>query len=528
MTERIAPDALKARIAGADEIAVLDVREEGAFAAGHLLLARSLPLSRLELGLAALVPRLATPIALIDEGDGLSERAARKLAEFGYSDVALLDGGMAAWRGAGLSVFSGVNVPSKAFGEFVEERFHTPSISAEELKAKIDGGEDLVILDSRPWTEYVRMNIPGGIDVPGAELAYRVHDIARSPETLVVVNCAGRTRSIIGAQSLINAGVANPIVALRNGTMGWQLAGFQIENGADRRAPEVSAHGLARAKEAAANVAARFGVRAIDPATLEIFKREAETRSLYLLDVRSPEEYEVGHIPGSVSAPGGQLVQATDRYVGTLRARLVLVDDTGVRATMTAAWLRQMGWSDAFVLADGLDGALETGPERKRVLGLDRAISGEISPRELKGALATGRAIVVDLGSSLAYRTAHIPNAWFAVRSRLARGLARVPRAETLVLTSEDGLVARLAAAEADSYGPVRVLAGGTEAWRRAGLPMAAGPGHMADEPDDVWLRPYDRTSSVEAAMREYLEWEVGLVRAVERDGTLRFPKFGA
>ena len=67
--------------------------------------------------------------------------------------------------------------------------------------------------------------------MPGAELVLRVRDIAPSPDTTIVVNCAGRTRSIIGAQSLINAGIPNKVVALRNGTMGWHLAGFTCDKG---------------------------------------------------------------------------------------------------------------------------------------------------------------------------------------------------------------------------------------------------------------------------------------------------------
>src|SRR5690606_35290739 len=116
-----------------------------------------------------------------------------------------------------------------------EHQSGTPSVSADELHAMMRGGERMVVLDSRPWTEYRRMNIPTGIDCPGAELAYRVHDSVHDPDTTVVVNCAGRTRSIIGAQSLINAGVRNKVVALRNGTMGWALSGYDLENGAERR-----------------------------------------------------------------------------------------------------------------------------------------------------------------------------------------------------------------------------------------------------------------------------------------------------
>src|SRR4029079_11367850 len=241
----------------------------------------------------------------------------------------------------------------------------TPSIAADELDRLIRAGTDMVVLDSRPFDEYQRVSIPTAVNVPGAELALRIRDLAPSPQTLVVVNCAGRTRSIIGAQSLINAGVPNKVVALRNGTMGWTLAGLACESGKARRAPTVSPAGLAWAKSAAAGVAARFGITRIDRATLERWRADGG-RTLYLLGVRDPGEYAAGHVAGALSAPGGQLVQATDQYVGTLGARIVLVDDAEVRAVMTASWLRQMGWADVSVLAEA---GGETGWPAPAVLG---------------------------------------------------------------------------------------------------------------------------------------------------------------
>ncbi|HEY0522778.1 MAG TPA: rhodanese-like domain-containing protein [Stellaceae bacterium] len=531
----VPPGELKAMLGDGAELAVLDVREEGLFAQGHLLLAASLPLSRLEIRLAALVPRRGTRIVVCDEhgsaDGGLAQKAAGRLLDFGYGNVAVLKGGVAGWRAAGHELFSGVYVPSKAFGEFVEHRCDTPRLDAAELKAKLDAGEDVLILDSRPMSEYRVMSIPGGIDCPGAELVYRVHDLVKSPDTLVVVNCAGRTRSIIGAQSLIDAGLPNRVAALKNGTMGWHLAGFALEHGKRRHAPDPSPEGLARAKQAAARVAERFGVRRIDHAALHRFEAERETRSLYLLDVRSPGEYAAGHLPGARSAPGGQLVQATDSYVGTRNARLVLADGgDGVRATMTASWLVQMGWDDVYVLADALLGEpLEVGAERTPVFGLPPRGVAAVAPATLDEMMKEGVAVVVDLASSLDYREAHIPGAWFAVRSRFADSVARLPGSGALVLTSPDGVLARVAAADLAAAAPTRpvhVLAGGTEAWRAAGLPLAGGEENLTDTPDDVWYRPYDRRDGVEAAMQDYLRWEVDLVTQIERDGDARFRTF--
>ncbi|HXL48507.1 MAG TPA: rhodanese-like domain-containing protein, partial [Xanthobacteraceae bacterium] len=227
--------ALKAMLADRHELALVDLREELIFAQNHLLFARSAPLSRLELNFTRLVPRRGTRIVLCDDADGLVERASAILARAGYTNLHALAGGVAAWAKAGFELFSGVNVPSKAFGEFVEHAAATPSISAEELARLMHERSDFVVLDSRPFDEYQRVSIPTAVNVPGAELVLRVRDLATSPETTVVVNCAGRTRSIIGAQSLINAGVPNKVVALRNGTMGWTLAGLACESGKTRR-----------------------------------------------------------------------------------------------------------------------------------------------------------------------------------------------------------------------------------------------------------------------------------------------------
>ena len=520
---------LRAMLIDGEELALLDVREEGVFAKRHLLFAAPLPVSTLELRIDALVPRRSTRIVLCDDGDGLAHRAAGRLMHFGYHNVSVLQGGVAAWAAAGFELFSGMHVPSKAFGEFIEHHADTPRISATELQAKLAAKEDLIILDSRPMNEYRAMSIPGGIDCPGAELVYRINDLVKSPDTLVVVNCAGRTRSIIGAQSLINAALPNKVVALQNGTMGWELAGLTLEHGQSRSAPAPTSQGLAKAKAAADRVARRFGVRSIDRQDLERFRGEQERRTLYLFDVRSPEEYLAGHLPGSRSAPGGQLVQATDAYVGTRNARLVLIDDTGVRARMTASWLLQMGWDEVFVLDGALqEVALKTGPEPSRVLGLDEAAATLIAADALQARLAAGGALVVDLNSSLAYRKAHIPGAWFAVRSRLKTSIGKLPPAAALVLTSPDGALARLAAPELAQLSkvPVLVLQGGTAAWKAAGFALASGGEHMADANDDVWYKPYDHAAGVEAAMKEYLSWEIDLVQQIERDGGCRFRTF--
>ena len=522
-TPEISPRELHALLLGEDELALLDLREQGDFGERHILYASCLPLSRLELRVDRLVPRRNAAVVLCDGGEGLAERGAARLTALGYSDVRALAGGVPGWEAAGYTAFSGINVPSKAFGEFIEHEFGTPSVSAEELKAMMDGGEPLVVLDSRPMDEFRAMSIPGGVCCPGAELVHRVGDAAPDPATTVVVNCAGRTRSIIGAQSLINAGIPNRVTALRNGTMGWHLAGYELARGRDDRPPPRGADWREGSARAAERLAERFGVGYVDAATLAAWRAEADERSLYVFDVRSPEEYREGHLADAVHAAGGQLVQATDEYVGTLGARIALVDDDGVRATLTASWLRQMGW-EAFVVRGALEAeALVSGPSPAVAAG--SFAPALVTPRELEDLVDADRALVVDLADSRTFRRGHVPGAWHAVRADFPERLAALPARPVTVLTSPDGMLAALAAE--DLEGDVRVLDGGTAAWTVAGLDLVAGEeDRIAANVNDVWLRPYDRGAGVEDAMQAYLDWEIDLVAQLARDGTARFGPF--
>ncbi len=521
----VSPQDVKAMLRDGNEMALVDVREQGVYFHDHLLFACCIPLSHLELRVADLIPRRNTRLVLCDgEDEGMARAAAGKLSGFGYSDVSVMSGGVAAWRAAGFEVFSGVNVVSKAFGEYVEHRYDTPRISAQQLAEKQKSGENMVILDSRPMEEFRNISIPGGIDCPGAELVYRVFDAAPDPDTLVVVNCAGRTRSIIGAQSLINAGIPNRVVALKDGTMGWQLAGYQPASGENAHSAAPGAAGLANAKTAAARVAQRFGVRECGHAQLEQWRAQSSERTLYVLDVRTPDEYAAGHMPGSRHAPGGQLVQATDEYVATRHARLVLVDNDGVRAMMTASWLRQMGWDEVYVLRNALDGKLESGPPVPGLLDFRKAPA--LSANDLKRRLAQGDVAILDFATSLEYRRQHIPGALWAVRSRLDQALDALPAHRTLILTSPDGVLAHYVAADLAQRQPAKeglVLDGGTRAWIDAGFTAASGAEMSTTEANDIWYKPYEQASSVREAMQGYLDWEVNLVAQIERDGDAQF-----
>jgi rhodanese-related sulfurtransferase len=383
--------AVRAALIERKEIALLDVRDEAPFADAHPLFAASLPLDRIDTEIGDRVPRRTTPIVVYDNGEQIAPLAVAKLLDLGYTNVGVLDGGLDGWRRGGGELFRDVNVPSKAFGELVEARRHTPSVTAEQLEALLDSHADVVVLDARRFDEYRTMSIPTGINVPGAELVYRVGELAPSPGTLVVVNCAGRTRSIMGAQSLINAGIPNKVAALRNGTIGWTLAGLTLERGQTRRFPAaVSAEQAATARAAARSVADRAGVERIGGERLDEWLAD-ETRTLYRFDVRTPEEFASGHLRGFRSAPGGQLVQETDVFAPVRGARIVLSDNDEVRADMTASWLAQMGW-EVYVLEDALSsGQLEIeamAPDREsaaappRVNAYKRPYEGTDNPHD--------------------------------------------------------------------------------------------------------------------------------------------------
>ena len=342
-----------------EEIALLDLRHEAEFATGHPLFAANMAADRIALEAETRLPRKDAPVVVYDNGEGLVAAARQTFARLGYSNVRELAGGLKAWRDAGHEIFQDVNSYAKAFGELVESRRHTPSLPADDVAALISSGADIAILDVRRFEEYATMNIPGSVSVPGAELVLRAAKAAPDPATTIVVNCAGRTRSIIGTQSLINAGVPNKVLALRNGTIGWTLAQQTLEHGQSRKFPSVGEQTLEEARARARDVAYRAGVRRLDREAFAAL-RAATGRTLYCFDVRDAEEYAAGHLKGFRHYAGGQLVQEIDMAAPVRGARIVLTDDRSVRADMTASWLAQMGW-EVFVLDGGYDGALETG-----------------------------------------------------------------------------------------------------------------------------------------------------------------------
>jgi rhodanese-related sulfurtransferase len=523
--QRISAETLLGWITDRHELALLDAREDGEFGASHLFWAVPCGLARKEIRARALLPRTSVRICCVDDGRGVAETLASWLEGIGCTDVSVLHGGTKAWEAAGNILFSGVNVPSKAFGEWVEHHYGTESVDAPDLKAWIDSGRDMVVLDSRTLEEFTRMSIPTGISVPGGELAYRIADIVPDPKTLVVVNCAGRTRSIMGAESLRRAGIPNKVVALRNGTMGWELAGLRCERGRTEKfqpgTPKTAALALQRAKA----FADQSGVGVIGSLDLSRLEDDPD-RTLYVLDVRDPVEFRAGHRPGSRSAPGGQLVQATDTWIGVRNARIVLIDDTGVRARMSAAWLRQMGHRDVFVIEGGLEAIKETGSAAVPVPELAAPVT-LIDVTRLVQLLDSGaKTLVVDLGRSVDYRDGHIPGAVWGVRARLDALKSQVTAAKHVVITSPDGMLARLAVPEVRGLtkADVHVLEGGTDAWHAFGRPLVKDRTTPPDEACiDFYLRPYDRNSGVEEAMNAYLTWEIDLVHEIERDGTIAF-----
>ena len=336
---------------GQGTLALLDVRVMGSYNSTHIPGSSSLPRHRIEYDLPQMVPFKGVTVALCDDNGSQAVLAAATLRRMGYTRVSVLDGGVNHWTSLDYPTEWGTNVPSKDFGERVEVEHHVPEIDSIELKKRMDEGEKLVIMDTRTPEEYQNFSIPGGRSVPNGELALHVTDILNEldSDTTVIINCAGRTRSIIGARALQRMGIPN-VYGLKNGTAGWVLAGLELETGgtrpgfASRFLPRVRRRAQAYADKASAE----DGVRFMDVDELKSAMGRADRETVYLIDVRREEEYKKGHIPGFRWFAGGQAVQRADDVAAVRNGLIIFACDGRVRAPLVASWYRQMGFPNVY------------------------------------------------------------------------------------------------------------------------------------------------------------------------------------
>ncbi|HXJ81653.1 MAG TPA: rhodanese-like domain-containing protein [Candidatus Methylomirabilis sp.] len=519
MVTKTTPEALRGLLEGHSPFALIDVREAGEYNSSHIPGACPMPRRQLEFLLPHAVPFHGTPVTVCDDDGRRAQLAGDTVERMGYGHVSVLDGGINRWVTEGFATEWGTNVPSKDFGEKVEVVHHVPEVEAKDLAERMRKGEKFVILDTRTPEEFRRFCIPGGRSVPGGELALRITDIARGldRDTTIIVNCAGRTRSIIGTRVLQRMGMRN-IYGLKNGTAGWLLAGEQLETGADRVAlPAPSPEAVAAAEAYAARLAAEDGVRYLDvPAVQAMVERRAR-ETVYLIDVRTVEEYTAGHIPGFRWFPGGQAVQRSDEAVVVTHSPIVFCCDGKARATVTASWYRQMGFEEVYAVNGGTAAwaaagrSLDLGMPTERPFGFDEARSrvSMLSPAEWHAAPPSA---VIFVDSSQEFARGHVPGARWVPRGWLEFWIADVVPSKTtaVAVTCHDGRNSVLAGATLRGLGyeRVSVLDGGMMAWHKAGLPTESGLSGVMAPPTDVVPYGPDRNF---ADMQNYLRWEEAL-----------------
>lgn len=523
---RVGVEAARQLVHGGSEIALLDVREDGQFGEGHALFAVPAPYSRLELMVPRLVPRPDAGILLIDDGDGVAERAARALERLAYSQVSVTTGGMPRWETAGFPVYKGVNVPSKTLGELAEAIWHPAVVAPETLREWQASGKDFRLFDARPPEEYAKMCVPGAVCLPNGELAHRLGAIGLGDGEPVVVTCAGRTRGIVGAIGLRLAGHDGPLFALDNGTQGWALAGFRLDRGnAAARFPELPQGELECVEARARGICRRFAIPMMAGKEAALLLAD-ESRTTYLFDVRSREEAVSDPIAAAVRAPSGQLVQATDRWVGVRRARLVLADQGGLRAALAAFWLAQLGYDVHVAL---IDDALRTLRRPGGVaVGWKGCALPAIGATEALSDLRSGSACLLDLRPSRDFRREHVVGAAWSIRPRLAR-LADQLRGRRIHLIADSPEIARLAVADLEeaALGPMFLVDGGHSALAAAGAQTRSSPGEPPDEEAiDHLFFVHDRHEGNLDASRRYLAWETGLVAQLDQAERAEFSLF--
>jgi rhodanese-related sulfurtransferase len=516
MIKNVASEEIRRAVIEARIFALVDVREQRFYGQGHILPAVNIPLSRIEIKLPDLVPGKNTPLVFYDDGGDLAEIAANTAQVMGYSDIAILNNGLSGWKAGNYHLFSGTHVLGAALAESIDRATPIQKISASELSQMQNNGESIVVLDARPWDAFIDNHIPGGINCPLGELEYRFRDLVGDDKTPVVVNCAGRTRSILGARSLLIAGVPNPVYSLDKGTWGWWSAGLKLASGSGPRADTISEKGRGWSFASAQLVAREAGVKEIDEETLARWESEQNDIPLYLLDVRLPGEFESGHLADAISAPACQLIECSEDWIGVRNGRILLIDDDGVRARVVAYWLKKLGYQEVAVLS--VDFKPEINDPGKPVL-IDISKKYPSCPVDA----INPEAVVLDLSPSTVFQQHHIPGALWFIRSYLKEIIGKIPDRQIVVMDDEEGRLARLVVEDLAKLGRdnAYLLDGDLESWRSSGASIESGDNGMLTAIDDCYYASPHSEIKKMRMKKAYMDWQSDMDLQIIDDGII-------
>lgn len=507
----ISPQQVKAHLAEHHEIALIDVREHGEYGERHPFHSVNIPFSRFVVDLPPFVPNTEAMLVLFDEAEeGRAQQSAEAALELGYQRVYVLAGGAQGWAAAGFTLFAGVNVPSKTFGEMVEHHFHTPSISATILAAWQAQGKTLTVLDGRTELEYQQRAIPQAQSCPNGELALRAEAMIKDASAPVVIHCAGRTRSLVGAETLRQLAPHLQVYALENGTQGWELAGLQVAQGLSDGYPE-SIQPTPDQEAAAQRWAQRNEVSALDIDQVQAWLSESK-RTTYVFDVRTQQEFADQPFAGAVHAPGGQLLQATDLWVGVRFSRIILVSDDQCRAPVVAGWLAMMGFTvgwyqgthETWQAAQPLPSRPQPRPTQLEQMSVDE--------------VADAGLLLLDVRTSSQFQQGHFVGSHWVNRSSLSTQIGQLPEPQPIAIVAASGDLAEWVAAPLQAAGyPVAgwLKFSATQSRYPTTATTDAPPHHLRI---DYLYFVHDRHMGNLEAAKQYLAWELGLIDQLDEE----------
>ena len=510
MTLKIHAETLKSWLSDKDEIAFIDVREIGQHTKGHPFFSISIPYSLFELNLEILIPNKKTKMILLDQNDGISILAYKAATLIGYSNIFILEEGVNGWINSGYKLFDGINVPSKSFGELIEKHFHTPSITAKELNEKQKNNENCIVIDGRPFDEYQNMSIPNSICCPNGELAYSVSSHVKDINTEIIINCAGRTRSIIGAQTLIDLGISNKVKALENGTQGWFLSDLCLDHNKndflDVRPDDTE---LKKIQNKIFKLLIKHSINLIDfSKAQELILHKNKSTFIFNVTNSNKNMNSIRHVPG------GQLVQATDKYIGVWKATVILVDDGDlIRAGTTAIWLKKMGYQVHVLKKEIIN--INTLKFKNKFLLKEK----EINIFEIKKFNNFKNTILYDIRSSENFMKIRIKNSIWLNRANLRK--VKIKKQQQIIIITDEFDKARLVINDIEEMNLGCVIS--LYKWKENEL---INHSNIIDNKPilfpkkdciDFNFHTYKRHKGSKSHANQYLKWEIGLINKMDK-----------